>query len=129
MWRYFVLRSSRRFSHKDCFDRRGLTYVSSFRAFSTNSMPNSSSLAIKASLNSRSSLLRFSALEIFACSSSIYFLHEAMSRSWPSISFLFFCFVCSSSIALLVESVATSQAVASEPVFFSISPVSWGSSL
>lgn len=90
MWRYFILRSSRRFSHKDNFDRRSLMSDSSFHAFSTNSMTNSSSLAIKASSNSRSSLLRFSASEIFACSSSICYLHEATIMEFDLLFILLF---------------------------------------
>lgn len=129
MSRYFVLRSSRCFSHKDRFDQRIMSSDSSLHAFSMKSIPNSISLAIKASSNFRSLFLCFSASEILACSSLIYFLHEAMSQSWPSISSLFSCFVCSSSMALLVDSVAASQAVAPEPSFCSISLVIWGSSL
>lgn len=129
MWRYFVLRSSMRFSHKDHFDRRSMSSDSSLRAFSTNYIPNFISLAIEASSNFRSSFLRFSTSKILACSSLICFLHELMSRSWPSISSWFFYFVCSSSMALLVDLVVASQAAASEPVFCSISLVIWVSSL
>lgn len=120
MWRYFVLRSSMRFSHKDYFGRRSLISDSSFRAFLTNSIPNSSSLAIKASSNSRSSLLHFSASKIFSYSSSICFLHEAMSWLWPSIFSLFFCFVCSNSITLLVDSGGIPSSCFSTSFFFNL---------
>lgn len=86
MWRYFVLRSSKHFSHKDHFDRRSMSSNSILYGFSTNSIPNSISFSITTSSNSIRSLLRFSTSEILACSSFIYFIHEAMSRLWPLIS-------------------------------------------